>query len=135
MALDRAAGGIIPCRHCGRWELDTGIARKPVVGGHPPVTVKLHASFWQRVRFTVANAVDGANDNAKGEAKGQDRNKRSQRGKVGRKAVDPVFDKRVWDAWQTRRYVDYASLARELNCKKHDVVKALDRMRKKQPPG
>jgi hypothetical protein len=133
--LDRAAGGMIPCRHCGRWELDTGIALKPVVGGHPPVRVKLHAPFWQRLRVNGANAVDRANNNARGEEVSQNCNKQTQGGKVGRKPIDPAFDKRVWDAWQTRRYPDYASLARELNCKKKEVEKAIDRMRKKPKPG
>lgn len=53
--------------------------------------------------------------------------------KVGRPPVDPVFDNRVWEAWNTGRYPDYAALAQELNCRAKEIGRAIDRMRKKRP--
>jgi hypothetical protein len=52
--------------------------------------------------------------------------------KRGRKPdTDPIGDKRVWDAWQTRQHKSYAELANALGKTKREVMQAIDRHRQR----
>jgi hypothetical protein len=59
------------------------------------------------------------------------RGKGRKRGPKGPR-IDPKEDRQIWDAWQTRRYKEYADLARELNKKSRDVKLAVDRERQRR---
>jgi hypothetical protein len=62
------------------------------------------------------------------------------RGKKPRKRSRPVdtdarADKRVYEAWKSRRYKNYSDLARELKMSERDVKMAIDRHRKRVERG
>ena len=57
---------------------------------------------------------------------------KGKRRKRGRQHVDPKFDKRVREAWETGCYPTYAALAQELKCDAAEVKRSLDRTRQRE---
>ena len=83
----------------------------------------------------AAGLVDEAEaelDDAKVKVGGEKSAKRtSKRGPKGPR-TDPKKDRLIWDAWKTRRYKTYDKLADEKGITRHDVMRAIDRERKRQ---
>jgi hypothetical protein len=64
------------------------------------------------------------------QAEGTGRRRRKRRGRPS--DTDPKADKRIYDAWQTRQYKNYAELAVALSLSEREVELAVDRVRKRR---
>ena len=61
--------------------------------------------------------------------------KRPKKGPGRPRDTDPILDKRVFDAWETGHYKNFADLGRAFSMTKHNTEKAVDRHRKRRIRG
>jgi hypothetical protein len=116
----------VTCPSCGRWELDTGLVVAPAAGpvGTRPAIGRRSAPLWRPRPPEAPSSNRGSAHKRKG---GTPKRKRGPKGP----RTDPHEDARIFDAWKSGRFKDYADLARELHLKRRDVELAIDRHEKR----
>lgn len=82
-----------------------------------------------RQEQTSGTADRNQAESGQSEGDGEHGKRRSSRGR--KPDTDAKQDKRIWDAWHTGRYQEYAELARELRLRPREVERAIDRHRKR----
>lgn len=80
------------------------------------------------IRAGERSTPDGQAEGEK--AEGPRRRRRKGRGRPS--DTDPQRDKRIYDAWGTRHYKTYDKLAGEFRVSKQEVMRAIDRERKRR---